>query len=195
MGRFTLAPAGGVGRGLWEGSWHGRWRGRVHDQLTQLAGRADRQRDARRTRHRARDRHGLRRRDRCGPTCISGATSAGSGTRPTIRWSAPKRASPPIANINASPLDNIRSDLAGHIRRRLTYGLFVLWSADIWVRYSDINATAAARHSRDVGAAGVDAGCSRRGARFALLRARTVWSKPGCWSRRCSTSPPFTCRS
>ena len=38
-------------------------------------------------------------------------------------------------------LDNIRGDLAGHIRRRLTYGLFVLWSADIWVRYSEIDAT------------------------------------------------------
>jgi hypothetical protein len=37
-------------------------------------------------------------------------------------------------------MDNISSDLAGHIRRRLTHGLFVLWSADIWLRYSEINA-------------------------------------------------------
>src|SRR5687767_8425435 len=27
LGRFTLSPAGGIGRGLWEGSWQGRWAG------------------------------------------------------------------------------------------------------------------------------------------------------------------------
>ena len=37
LGRFTLSPAGGIGRGLWEGSWQGRWRGKLHDELTQTA--------------------------------------------------------------------------------------------------------------------------------------------------------------
>ncbi len=27
LGRVTLSPAGGIGRGLWEGSWQGRWPG------------------------------------------------------------------------------------------------------------------------------------------------------------------------
>jgi hypothetical protein len=37
LGRFTLSPAGGIGRGLWEGSWQGRWSGRSHNDLTQIA--------------------------------------------------------------------------------------------------------------------------------------------------------------
>ncbi|HYU80397.1 MAG TPA: hypothetical protein VEK56_15510, partial [Vicinamibacterales bacterium] len=38
-------------------------------------------------------------------------------------------------------LENIRADLAGHIRRRLSIGTFVLWDADIPLRYSEINST------------------------------------------------------
>lgn len=141
MGRFALAPAGGVGRGLWEGSWHGTWRGRVHDQLTQLAGEPT---DS--------------------PTLDArvGELAAATGYDPgpmrtyvhqwrDIRqiWDAPEE---PLARAEARiaadreyqrvALDNIRRDPAGHVRRRLTYGLFVLWSADIWVRYSDIDGTA-----------------------------------------------------
>src|SRR5262249_7454171 len=37
LGRFTLSPAGGVGRGLWEGSWQARWSGRLQNELTHLA--------------------------------------------------------------------------------------------------------------------------------------------------------------
>ena len=37
LGRFTLSPAGGIGRGLWEGSWQGRWAGRAHNDLTKIA--------------------------------------------------------------------------------------------------------------------------------------------------------------
>ena len=35
---------------------------------------------------------------------------------------------------------NMREDPLGHLRRRLTTGLFVLWAADVPVRYGDINA-------------------------------------------------------
>src|SRR5205823_13614786 len=37
LGRFTLSPAGGVGRGLWEGSWQAMWSGRLQNELTHLA--------------------------------------------------------------------------------------------------------------------------------------------------------------
>lgn len=140
MGRFALAPAGGVGRGLWEGSWHGYWRGRVHDQLTGLA---------------AEPTDGATLDARIDQL----ATTTGYDGAPMrtyahqwreIRqiWDAPvdplERADARIAadrEYQRVALANITSDLLGHIRRRLTYGLFVLWSADIWVRYSDINAT------------------------------------------------------
>ncbi|PYQ95030.1 MAG: hypothetical protein DMF96_23895 [Acidobacteria bacterium] len=36
MHRFTLSPAGGIGRGIWEGSWQGHWPGRVQSQLTDI---------------------------------------------------------------------------------------------------------------------------------------------------------------
>ena len=140
MGRVALAPAGGVGRGLWEGSWHGRWRGRVHDQLTQLAGEAT---DTRTLDTRVSE--------------LAASTGYDSGPMQTyvhqwrdIRriWDDPVQ---PLARAEARiaadreyqrvALENIRGDLLGHIRRRLTYGLFVLWSADIWVRYSEIDQT------------------------------------------------------
>jgi 4-amino-4-deoxy-L-arabinose transferase-like glycosyltransferase len=140
MGRFALAPAGGVGRGLWEGSWHGTWRGRVHDQLTQLAAEST---DTATLDARVSE--------------LAAATGSDPGPMQTyvhqwreIRriWDTPED---PLARAEARiaadreyqrvALENIRSDLSGHIRRRLTYGLFVLWSADIWVRYSDIDDT------------------------------------------------------
>ena len=34
---------------------------------------------------------------------------------------------------------NMRQDPVGHVTRRLTRGLFVLWAADVPVRYGDIN--------------------------------------------------------
>ena len=37
LGRFTLSPAGGIGRGLWEGSWQATWSGRTQNELTHLA--------------------------------------------------------------------------------------------------------------------------------------------------------------
>ena len=37
VGRFTLSPAGGLGRGTWEGSWQGVWPGRLQAELTGLA--------------------------------------------------------------------------------------------------------------------------------------------------------------
>src|SRR5439155_3079470 len=37
LGRVTLSPAGGLGRGLWEGSWQATWSGRLGNELTHLA--------------------------------------------------------------------------------------------------------------------------------------------------------------
>ena len=36
---------------------------------------------------------------------------------------------------------NIGRDPIGHITRRLTRGLFILWAAEVPIRYSDINTT------------------------------------------------------
>ncbi len=103
LGQLTLSPAGGIGRGLWEGTWQGRWRGRAAEGADATSptpppiapSSIARVREiARRRRHAAPS--------RCCSTSTSGATSARSGTRRPIRWSAPARASTPIRNICAS---------------------------------------------------------------------------------------------
>ena len=49
VGRFTLSPAGGLGRGTWEGSWQATWPGRLQAELTGLAENAARSRGTRST--------------------------------------------------------------------------------------------------------------------------------------------------
>lgn len=138
LGKFTLSPAGGIGRGLWEGSWQGRWPGLVQARLTEAAAEpidaaaldARVQRVAadsglpegpmREYVHEWRDLHAV--------------------------WDTPKdpteRAS---ARVVADQLyldaavRHMREDPIAHVRRRLTRGLFQLWAADVPIRYSHIN--------------------------------------------------------
>ena len=112
LGQITLSPAGGIGRGLWEGSWQGRWSGRLQAELTDLADVTTRSRRVDSPRHRQGPRQRTCPRRRCCNTSTSGATSARSGTRPPIRWSASAPASTPIANISRHAMANMqrRSD-------------------------------------------------------------------------------------
>ena len=48
-------------------------------------------------------------------------------------------------------LANMRADPIGHVKRRLTRGAFVLWAADVPVRYGDINRAADARRFAQCG--------------------------------------------
>ena len=138
LGRFTLSPAGGVGRGLWEASWQGRWPGRVQAALTEAA-------DA------TPDRAELDRK------ALAIAAQAGLDPAPmrvyvhewrTIHdlWDTPtdpmERADARIAADRAyldAAVEHMRDDPVGHVMRRLTRGPFVLWAAEIPVRYTLIN--------------------------------------------------------
>ena len=138
LGRFTLSPAGGIGRGLWEGSWQGRWPGRAHNELTQLA-----DQDRARTELDARVR----------------AIASDNGIPPQdmlayvhewqdIRriWEAP---TDPMERARArvvadeeylrAAISHIREDVAGWALRRVLFGTFILWASDIPIRYTDIN--------------------------------------------------------
>jgi 4-amino-4-deoxy-L-arabinose transferase-like glycosyltransferase len=138
LGRVTLSPAGGIGRGLWEAAWQGRWPGRVQAALTDAATTAPTHDD-------------LERR--------ADAIAAETGLDPapmreyvrewrTIHdlWDTP---TDPMERVTArvvadqayfeAAVDHMRDDPAGHVWRRLTRGPFVLWAADIPVRYSLIN--------------------------------------------------------
>jgi hypothetical protein len=138
MHRFTISPAGGVGRAIWEGSWQGYWPGRVQSQLTDIADGAP---DSRELESRV--------------ATLSAAE--GLDRAPMLEyahqwqdirriWTEPEEpARRAAARIEADDeylrvgLQNIARDRKAHLVRRLTRGLFSLWSADIPIRYSQIN--------------------------------------------------------
>jgi hypothetical protein len=138
FGQLTLSPAGGVGRGLWEGSWQGRWSGQLQAELTYFADSIN-------------DREALNRR------VTEKAAEAGLPAAPMLQyvnewrdirliWDTPtdpmERAR---ARVDADrayltrALANMRQDPMGHAWRRLTSGAFVLWAAEVPVRYDHIN--------------------------------------------------------
>ena len=137
LGRFTLSPAGGIGRGLWEGTWQGRWPGRAHNDLTHIAevtiDRADL--DAR-----VRE---VAARESIAPDGMLNYVHEWQDIRRI--WETPtdpmERARARDAADQAylqSAVDHIRSDVPGWIVRRLR-SAFILWSSDIPIRYTDIN--------------------------------------------------------
>ena len=138
LGQVTLSPAGGIGRGLWEGSWQGRWRGRLQKELTDLA-------DV------------TTNRDELTRRVIDKARQAGLPAGPMLQyvnewrdirliWTTP---TDPMERVHARvaadreylrhAIANMRADPLGHLQRRLTIGAFVLWAAEVPIRYDDIN--------------------------------------------------------
>ena len=88
LGRFTLSPAGGVGRGLWEGSWQATWSGRAPERADPSGRRHRRSGRARSSRRERRRPRAACRPGRCSNTSINGKTSGASGPSRPIRTSA-----------------------------------------------------------------------------------------------------------
>lgn len=138
LGQITLSPAGGIGRGLWEGSWQGRWSGRLQKELTDLA---DTTRD----------------RDALNQRIADRARETGLPAAPMLQYVNEWRDIRAIWDTPTDPMErvrarveadreylrhavaNMRADPIGHLRRRLTIGAFVLWAAEVPIRYGDIN--------------------------------------------------------
>ena len=134
LGQVTLSPAGGVGRGLWEGSWQGRWNGRLQAELIYFA-------DA------INDRAALNKR------VIEKAAEVGLPAEPMLQYVNEWRDIRAVWDTPTDPMErararvladreylryavaNMREDPLGHLRRRLTTGLFVLWAADVPVSH------------------------------------------------------------
>src|SRR5262249_41184742 len=138
VGRVTLAPAGGVGRGLWEGSWQATWSGRLQNELTHLADDSD-------------DRATLDRqvaaiaaREQLPAAPMLEYVHQWQDIR--LIWTSPvdpyERA---VARVKADreyqrvATANLRRDSLPHLARRLARGVFVLWAGEIPFRYSEIN--------------------------------------------------------
>jgi 4-amino-4-deoxy-L-arabinose transferase-like glycosyltransferase len=140
LGRFTLSPAGGVGRGLWEGSWQGRWPGRVHASLTDVA------EEPTSTEELDKRIDEIAARAQLDPAPMKTYTHEWRDIRAI--WERP---TDPIERTTArvvadqqylaAALAHIGEDPAGHVVRRLTRGLFVLWASEIPIRFTDINRT------------------------------------------------------
>jgi hypothetical protein len=140
LGRFTLSPAGGIGRGLWEGTWQGRWPGKVHNDLTKTAEQGiSREELDTRVRQIAAD---------AGVAPDRMLTYVHEWRDIRRIWEEP---TDPMERARArvvadeeylrAAVAHIRDDVPGWIRRRLTTGAFVLWASDIPIRYTDINDT------------------------------------------------------
>ena len=140
LGRFTLSPAGGIGRGLWEGTWQGRWPGKAHDELTDTAALAisREELDAR-----------VRQSAAAAGRPPDGMLNYVHEWRDIRRiWEEPtdpmERARARVVAdqeyFNAA-VAHIRADVTGWIQRKLTVSTFILWASDIPIRYTDINET------------------------------------------------------
>lgn len=138
LGRFTLSPAGGIGRGLWEGAWQGRWPGRVQATLTALADTPidAAELDARVDAYAAETGHD--------PALMREYVHEWRDIRAI--WDTPtdpmERARTRVIADDEYlrvALEHIREDPVGHVVRRVTRGAFVLWAAETPVRYSLVN--------------------------------------------------------
>ena len=138
MGRLTLSPAGGAGRGVWEGSWQAKWSGRLQSDLTRLAETVD----------------GRAALDRSVETiAVRERLPAEPMLEYVHQWQDIHRiwANPAdpyegaMSRIAADQaylrvgLDNTRRDDALHQIKRVARGVFILWAGEIPFRYSDIN--------------------------------------------------------
>ena len=138
LGRFTLSPAGGVGRGLWEGSWQAAWSGRIQNELTHIGDETP-------------DRAALD--DRVRAVATRERLPAAPMLEYVHQWQDIRR----IWNDPTDPYEraisrvaadqeyqrvaliNLRQQPPAQLAKRLARGLFVLWAGEIPFRYSDIN--------------------------------------------------------
>ena len=138
--RFTISPAGGVGRATWEASWQGTWPGRVQADLTRLAEAHVNDSDT-----------GL-------DAAVTGfAQDTGLAAAPMLAYAHQWRDVRRIWDTPTDPRErsimrvaaddeywrlgvaNIKRDRLGHLIRRVTVGTVVLWIAEIPIRYGEIN--------------------------------------------------------
>ena len=138
LGRITLSPAGGIGRGLWEGSWQATWSGRLQNELTHLADDID-------------DRAELDRRVEA--IAAREHLPAGPMLEYVHQWEDIRRIwTEPVDSYERAQtrvradqeylrvaIQNIRRDPLSHHVKRLARGVFVLWAGEIPFRYSEIN--------------------------------------------------------
>jgi 4-amino-4-deoxy-L-arabinose transferase-like glycosyltransferase len=140
FGQITLSAAGNLGRPIWEASWQGYWAGRTQAQLTRIA-------DQSRTDDELVDAVTRFAQEQQLPAAPMLEYTTQWRTIRLI-WTTPvdpdervrARIAGDLEYLNVG-LHNIRRDPIGYVRRRLTRGLFVLWAADVPIRFTQIDTT------------------------------------------------------
>jgi 4-amino-4-deoxy-L-arabinose transferase-like glycosyltransferase len=138
VGRFTLSPAGGVGRGLWEGSWQAVWPGRLQSELTSLADHTgdsaelDRQVTAVASREQLPSQPMLDYVHQWKELHLIWDTPTDPYQRTMARMRADR-------SYLQTALQNLRHDRPLHQIARMARGAVILWAGEIPFRYSDIN--------------------------------------------------------
>ena len=138
LGKFTMSPAGGVGRGIWEGQWQATWSGRLQDELTRVA-------DATDNRAQLDERvRAIAEREQTPAAPMLEYVHQWQDIRRI--WTTPTDPKQYVAARIAADqeylrvgLQNLRKDSLSHLVRRLSRGVFLLWAGEIPFRYSDIN--------------------------------------------------------
>ena len=136
--RITVSPANGLGRAFWEASWQGVWDGRLQNRLTETAATAPNRetldteirRIANETGHDP------------GPMLeyvhqwqdIRGLWADPSDR---VKWAASRITAD--AEFYRVGIANAKKDPVGHVWRRITRALPVLWVAEIPYRHSAVN--------------------------------------------------------
>jgi 4-amino-4-deoxy-L-arabinose transferase-like glycosyltransferase len=138
FGTITISPAGGIGRPIWEASWQGQWAGRVQSDLTDLADSTstDATLDSQVLAF-ANDK-------RLDPAPM--LTYVHQWRRIRAIWTTPEDPEEKFRarivgdrEYLAVGLENIRHDVGTFLKRRVVRGQFVLWAAEIPVRYTAID--------------------------------------------------------
>jgi 4-amino-4-deoxy-L-arabinose transferase-like glycosyltransferase len=138
FGQFTLSPAGGVGRGLWEGQWQATWSGRLQNELTKIAEATDNRAELD---------------QKIGAVAARERLPAAPMLDYVHQWQDIRRiwTTPTdpreftTARVAADQeyrrvaIENLRKDSISHLTRRLARGVFLLWAGDLPIRFSEIN--------------------------------------------------------
>jgi len=138
FGVVTISAAGSIGRPIFESSWQGQWRGRVQSDLTDIAAKPTADGEMAEEVRQFAAVHQL---------------DAGPMLRYVRQWRDIRRIwttpEEPAERARARivgdrtylqvGVENIRRAPAAYLARRATVGLFVLWAAEIPVRYTDID--------------------------------------------------------
>jgi len=139
FGRFTMSPAGGMGRGTWEGSWQATWSGRLHNELTLVVEATD-DRALLDSRVKA-----IATREHLDPAPMLEYVHQWQDIRRI--WTMPTDPSEHVAaRVKADEeymrigRDNIRHQSWAHLLKRLARGVFILWAGETPIRYSSTNA-------------------------------------------------------